>query len=243
MAVTQGKAGRINAIGGISTIVRFSNADAATNKDVIFPAGLILANTESGLVYIADGTSKLSELEPRIDKLLNKAEKDALAKAFVDGGSYAAAAGGVVVHDADGKIADVELHVVENGKIVESYLSDYIEGGKVKLDALPDSVRAGFSFFADYAALQDATAEQKKGFMFVADASGDATVDAGWALYVFTGEAFTKVAEGEGLDIAADMFVSAENVEKVGAVMYSHTLQIEAPTMAELVTLTNAANA
>ncbi|MFB9151584.1 hypothetical protein [Roseovarius ramblicola] len=39
--------------------------------------------------------------------------------------------------------------------------------------------------------------------VFVADASGDATVSTGWAIYVWRGSAFTKVAEAEGMDVAA----------------------------------------
>ena len=37
--------------------------------------------------------------------------------------------------------------------------------------------------------------------VFVIDATGDATVTAGWAIYVWRGAAFTKVAEQEGLDV------------------------------------------
>ena len=37
--------------------------------------------------------------------------------------------------------------------------------------------------------------------VFVIDATGDATVTAGWAIYVWRGAAFTKVAEEEGLDV------------------------------------------
>jgi hypothetical protein len=39
--------------------------------------------------------------------------------------------------------------------------------------------------------------------VFVADASADATVSTGWAIYVWRGAAFTKVAEEEGLDVVA----------------------------------------
>lgn len=39
--------------------------------------------------------------------------------------------------------------------------------------------------------------------VFVVDASADATVDAGWAIYVWRGAAWTKVAEEEGLDVVA----------------------------------------
>ena len=37
--------------------------------------------------------------------------------------------------------------------------------------------------------------------VFVVDASADATVASGWAIYVWRGSAFTKVAEEEGLDV------------------------------------------
>lgn len=37
--------------------------------------------------------------------------------------------------------------------------------------------------------------------VFVIDATGDATVTTGWAIYVWRGSAFTKVAEQEGLDV------------------------------------------
>jgi hypothetical protein len=37
--------------------------------------------------------------------------------------------------------------------------------------------------------------------VFVADATGDATVTAGWAIYAWRGSAFTKIAEQEALDV------------------------------------------
>lgn len=39
--------------------------------------------------------------------------------------------------------------------------------------------------------------------VFVVDASADATVDSGWAIYVWRGSGFTKVAEEEGLEVVA----------------------------------------
>lgn len=39
--------------------------------------------------------------------------------------------------------------------------------------------------------------------VFVVDASSDATVSTGWAIYVWRGSAFTKMAEEEGLDVVA----------------------------------------
>lgn len=39
--------------------------------------------------------------------------------------------------------------------------------------------------------------------VFVVDASADATVDTGWAIYTWRGAGWTKVAEEEGLDVVA----------------------------------------
>ena len=240
----QGSASALNMMKGISSFITFDTAGAATLQESIFPEGLPLLNKDTGAVYIADGKTALKSLHPRIDQVLVKSEKDALAAAF-GGGSYAAAANGVVVHGADGKIDDASFKFIESGKIKQGYLSDFLdESNKIKLEALPDAVRAGFSYFENYDALNSATTDQKKGFCFVADASGDSSVDAGWALYVYDTNKTTwvKVAEGEGLDITADAFVSAENVAKVGAVMYDHPLFLKAPEAAELDTLLKAMN-
>ena len=54
--------------------------------------------------------------------------------------------------------------------------------------------------------------------VFVLDASADATVDAGWAIYVWRGAAFTKVAEQEGLDVViggADLAYTASPTQGV----------------------------
>ena len=233
----QGSASVLNSLSGVSTITRFTTAKAAEHANVIFPAGLFLMNTDTGVVYIADGTSKLSELAPRVDQVLTQAQKAALDAAFV-GGSYALAANGVIVADATGKIDDAAMKFIADGKIKQSYLADFLDAdGKILLAALPDSARAGVSFFADYTALQAATDEQKRGFCFVVDASGDATVTAGCASYVYAGGAWVKVSEGESLDIDQSAFVSFETVEGVGAVMYDHTVLLAAPTIDALVTI------
>lgn len=54
--------------------------------------------------------------------------------------------------------------------------------------------------------------------VFVLDASADATVDAGWAIYIWRGSAFTKVAEAEGLDVViagADLAYTASATQGV----------------------------
>lgn len=216
-----------NVMNGISSYMRMDNAKFTKHGEKVFPTGVGIMNTESGVVYIADGTTKLKELKPRIDQVLTAAEKKALSEAFKNG-SYAIAAGGVVVFGSDKKIDDAAFKFIEGGKISKTYLSDIIDSeGKIKVDILPATVRAGFSFFENYQALLKASEEQKKGFCFVADASGDDTVNSGWALYIWTTESsgkWVKVAEGEGLDVTTDMFVSYKSVAAVGAVMYDHFL-------------------
>lgn len=49
--------------------------------------------------------------------------------------------------------------------------------------------------------------------VFVTDASADATVDAGWAIYRWDGAAFLKMAEQESLDVAIAANLSAGTVD------------------------------
>lgn len=167
--------------------------------------------------------------------------KTALNAAFSTG-SYVAAAGGVVVHDTNGKIADSSLNVVADGKIVPSYLSDYIgSDGKVLVEALPDTARAGVKYVATYADLNTLSAEEKKALVFVIDATGDATVTKGSAMYVWQNDAWLKIAETESLDIDVDAIkCDYDNVQATGAVMYDHPVFVEAPTATELTTLMDA---
>ena len=54
--------------------------------------------------------------------------------------------------------------------------------------------------------------------VFVADATGDATVTSGWAIYVWRGSAFSKTAEEEGLDVVvggADLSYTASPTQGV----------------------------
>jgi hypothetical protein len=54
---------------------------------------------------------------------------------------------------------------------------------------------------ADIAARNALTGISVGDRVFVVDATGDATVSTGWAIYVWRGAAWTKVAEAEGLDV------------------------------------------
>jgi hypothetical protein len=54
--------------------------------------------------------------------------------------------------------------------------------------------------------------------VFVLDATGDATVSSGWAIYIWRGAAFTKVAEQEGLDVSvggADLTYTASPTQGI----------------------------
>ena len=175
----------------------------------------------------------------------SKLNKTALSTALGTG-TYVAAAGGVVVHDANGKIDDGSLNVVSSGKIVESYLSDYIDQTthKVLLSALPDTVRAGVTYVADITARDALSAEQKKSLAFVIDATGDATVTRGAAMYGWDASAnsgageWIKIAEVESLDLnVAEIECSYTNAQAAGAVMYDHPLLINPLTATDFAAL------
>ena len=216
----------------------------------ITPGSSAKLNTVKGVSSILFTTaSEESSLSNKV--LPTSAEKTALSTAFSTG-TYTAAAGGVVVHDSNGKIDDGSLNVVDNGKIVESYLSDYIDPDthKVLLSALPDTVRAGVTYVADITARDELSDEQKKSLAFVIDATDDPTVTRGAAMYGWdaTAEygsgAWVKIAEVESLDIdVAAIQCDYTNVQAAGAVMYDHTVFLEAPTASEFVELQEAASA
>ena len=249
MPVTPGAAGKLNTIKGISKIITTSAAEESTLASKVFPAGLIVKKSD-GKIYVTDGVTTLADLPPRVDQVVDSAEKGALSAAFSTG-SYVIAANGVVVHDGTGKINDDSLNLVNNGKLVESYLSEYIDQTthKVLLSALPDTVRAGVTYVADITARDALSAEQKKSLAFVIDATDDATVTQGSAMYAWdatknsgTGD-WVKIAEVESLDIdVAAIECSYTNMQAGGAVMYDHELEI-GMTATELGALLDAAAA
>jgi len=248
MPVTPGAAGKLNAIKGISKIINTSSAEETTLASKVFPAGLIVKKSD-GKIYVTDGVTTLADLPPRVDQVVDSAEKGALSAAFSTG-SYVIAANGVVVHDGTGKINDDSLNLVNNGKLVESYLSEYIDQTthKVLLSALPDTVRAGVTYVADITARDALSAEQKKSLAFVIDATADTTVTQGSAMYAWDASqnsgagAWVKIAEVESLDIdVAAIECSYTNMQAGGAVMYDHELEI-GMTATELGALLDAAN-
>lgn len=249
MPVTPGAAGKLNTIKGISKIINTSSAEETTLASKVFPAGLIVKKSD-GKIYVTDGVTTLAALQPRVDQVVDSAEKGALSAAFSTG-SYVIAANGVVVHDGTGKISDDSLNLVDNGKLVESYLSEYIDQTthKVLLSALPDTVRAGVTYVADITARDALSAEQKKSLAFVIDATADTTVTQGSAMYAWEATqnsgagAWVKIAEVESLDIDVSAIeCSYTNMQAGGAVMYDHELEI-GMTATELGALLDAAAA
>ena len=250
MSVIPGSSSKLNTVRGVSAMLVTTSAEETSLATKVLPANILVKKSDDK-IYITDGIKTLANIDPLTDQVLTAAEKTALSTAFSTG-SYTAAAGGVVVHDATGKIDDGSLNVVSSGKIVESYLSEYIDTTthKVLLSALPDTVRAGVTYVADITARDALSAEQKKSLAFVIDATDDPTVTRGAAMYGWdaTAEygsgAWVKIAEVESLDIdVAAIQCDYTNVQAAGAVMYDHTVFLEAPTASEFVELQEAASA
>jgi hypothetical protein len=247
MSITPGSSSKLNTVKGVSSMLFTNPSEETSLATKVLPVGILVKKSD-GKVYLTDGTNTLANIEPLVDQVLTLVEKTALSTALGTG-TYVAAAGGVVVHDTNGKIADSELNVVNDGKIVESYLSQYIDQDthKVLLEALPDTVRAGVVYVADITARDALSDEQKKLLAFVIDATADPTVTQGAAMYGWDATsgsgagAWMKISEVESLDLdVAAIRCDYNNVQKAGAVMYDHTVFLEAPTAAQFVALQEA---
>jgi len=238
MPITPGSSSKLNTVRGVSALLVTTSSEEVSLATKVLPANILVKKSD-GKVYLTDGTATLDDIPVLIDQVLTVAEKTALSTAFSTG-TYVAAADGVVVHDANGKIDDGSLNVVDNGKIVESYLSDYIDPDthKVLLSALPDTVRAGVTYVADIDARDELSDEQKKSLAFVIDATDDPTVTQGAAMYGWdeSSGAWVKIAEVESLDIdVAAIQCDYTNVQAAGAVMYDHPLLIDPPSATDFV--------
>ena len=249
MPVTPGSSSKLNTVRGVSAMLVTTAAEEISLATKVLPANILVKKSDDK-IYITDGIKTLANIDPLTDQVLTAAEKTALSTALGTG-TYVAAAGGVVVHDATGKIDDGSLNLVDNGKLVESYLSEYIDTTthKVLLSALPDTVRAGVTYVADITARDALSAEQKKSLAFVIDATADTTVTQGAAMYAWDASqnsgagAWVKIAEVESLDIdVAAIECSYTNMQAGGAVMYDHELEI-GMTATELGALLDAAAA
>ena len=250
MPVTPGSSSKLNTVRGVSAMLVTTAAEEISLATKVLPANILVKKSDDK-IYITDGIKTLANIDPLTDQVLTATEKTALSTALSTG-TYVAAAGGVVVHDATGKIDDGSLNVVSSGKIVESYLSEYIDPDthKVLLSALPDTVRAGVTYVADITARDALSAEQKKSLAFVIDASDDPTVNAGAAMYGWdetansNAGAWVKIAEVESLDIDISAIeCSYTNAQAAGAIMYDHPLLIDPPSATDFVGYYEAANA
>ena len=239
-------ANKLNRIAGITKILSITTSEMIQYGNKTLEAGIFIKRAD-GKLLLTDGITALNRLSPIIDESITEYEKIALSTAFIDG-QYVATSGGVVIHDGEGKISDGELHLVQNGKIVRSYLADLVdEEGMIRLDKLPLTARAGVAYFSTYADMEaNANEDQKNGAMFVVNASDDpsGTVGSGSAMYVWqpaqgsTPAQFKKIAEVESLDLdISSLSVSKENLEQAGACLYDHNIIIESPTLAELAEL------
>ena len=174
MTVTVGSNTKLNTIKGVAKILSVTQAELTTLANKVLPSNLLVLEPD-GKVYLTDGVKTLAQL--LIDQVVTEAEKGALNAAFSTG-SYVAAAGGVVVHNAEGKIDDGSLNLVENGKLKNSYLADLTDAnGVVLVDKLPTQVRANVKYVADITARDALTGDALTGLVFVIDATADSTVD------------------------------------------------------------------
>ena len=243
MSVTVGSNTKLNTIKGVAKVLSVTEPELSTLADKVLPSNLLVLEP-NGKVYLTDGVKKISELPVLIDQIVTEAEKGALSAAFSTG-SYVAAANGVVVHNAEGKIDDGSLNLVENGKLKNSYLADLTdENGVVLVDKLPTQVRANVTYVADIAARDELSGDALTGLIFVIDATADDTVTTGSAMYAYQGGKWIKIAEHESLDLnVPDIECSYDNIVSAGGVVYDHTLLVEAPTATDLVAKMEAAAA
>ena len=227
MTVTVGSNTKLNTIKGVAKILSVTASELTSLASKVLPSNLLVLEPD-GKVYLTDGVKTLAQLPVLIDQVVTEAEKGALNAAFSTG-SYVAAAGGVVL--------------VENGKLKNSYLADLTDAnGVVLVDKLPTQVRANVKYVADIAARDALTGDALTGLVFVIDATADATVDAGAAMYAWDATlnsnagGWVKIAEHESLDIdVPDIECSYDNIVREGGVVYDHTLLVEAPTATDLV--------
>lgn len=245
MAVTPGSNTKLNTIKGVSALLTITSAEETSLATKVLP-GNVLVKKSNGKIYLTDGVATLDSVSVVVDQVLTEAEKAGLTAAYGTG-AYVRTASGIVQHNAEGKIDDASLNVVADGKIVQSYLSDFIdEDGVIKVDVLPATARAGVKYVAHYSDIANLTTEEQKSLIYVIDATDDPSglVAAGSAMYAYTDNVWTKIAEVESLDIDVDAIAcNYANVEAAGGVMYDHTLLVEAPSATDLIALQEAAAA
>jgi len=113
-------------------------------------------------------------------------------------------------------------------------------GGLVPLSQLPPESRQPALGVLDIAA-RDLLDGAQYPHVFVADASADATVDSGWAIYRWVNPSWVKLSEQEGLDIVVDWsnitgkpssFLTVQEAADLAAAL-AHSQSAHAPSNAE----------
>lgn len=239
MALTPGSKQKLNILSGFGDTILVSESNKIKYADKVFEYGMTLYD-ENGYLYHTDGIKTLQQLlsEPVADKnvkVLTAAER----KMITDTNQ----ANGLVHTDDHNKIDDAQLYLVEGGKLKDSYLSEYVKDGMIKLSVLPPEVRKHMKYIKSYDLLESMTEEDRQGLVFVIDATGDETVKKGWAIYAWcdldgdnTGAdaAWHKVQEGESLDYDFDSVTTHDTVEQTGAVMYDHVVEVSLLSLDQL---------
>lgn len=208
----------LNVLHGISTIWVMDVATENAYATAVLPAGIIVKKSDNKF-YLTDGTHTIQRISPIVDQVYTPAEKS-IIQAALSGGTYIPAPNGVVVHNNSGKIDDVSLGIINNGKLKEQYLSDFVETGIIRYAKLPDSVKYSFYTVNTYNDLNSLNSEQRKKLIVVKDASGDPNNDiTGSGLYYYDNGWISVLS-------ITDKSITATDIANAGAVMYDHRVHL-----------------
>lgn len=195
--------------------------DVATENayaTAVLPAGIIIKKSDN-IFYLTDGIRTIQRISPIVDQVYTPAEKS-IIQAALSGGTYIPAPNGVVVHNNSGKIDDVSLGIINNGKLKEQYLSDFVEAGIIRYAKLPDNVKYSFYTVNTYNDLNSLNSEQRKKLIVVKDASGDPNNDiTGSGLYCYDNGWVSVLS-------ISDKSITATDIANAGAVMYDHRVHL-----------------
>ena len=202
----------LNVLHGISTIWVMDVTTENAYATAVLPAGIIVKKADNKF-YLTDGTHTIQRISPIVDQVYTPAEKSIISAAL-SGGTYIPAPNGVVVHNNSGKIDDVSLGIINNGKLKEQYLSDFVEAGIIRYAKLPDNVKYSFYTVNTYNDLNSLNSEQRKKLIVVKDASSDPNNDVtGSGLYYYDNGWVSVLS-------ISDKSITATDIANAGAVMY-----------------------
>lgn len=208
----------LNVLHGISTIWVMDVATENAYATAVLPAGIIIKKSDN-IFYLTDGIRTIQRISPIVDQVYTPAEKS-IIQAALSGGTYIPAPNGVVVHNNSGKIDDVSLGIINNGKLKEQYLSDFVEAGIIRYAKLPDNVKYSFYTVNTYNDLNSLNSEQRKKLIVVKDASGDPNNDiTGSGLYCYDNGWVSVLS-------ISDKSITATDIANAGAVMYDHRVHL-----------------